>query len=128
MEIRVFAPNDISCFRKVIRTNNQLEQWHGQIYGEGGRKKHNLYMIAELIGKDAVKGRKRATGIHRQGNTTKKSQIEKDKKIEAAYKSYIQHKNAGITLTQLVNATSDVLRWRLIPIDANYDLDEIDSV
>ena len=58
-----FAPNDISCFRKVIRTNNQLEQWHGQIYGEGGRKKLNLYMLTELLGKDSVEYRKRATGI-----------------------------------------------------------------
>ncbi|CAL4152235.1 unnamed protein product, partial [Meganyctiphanes norvegica] len=69
---KFYSPADWCCYREDTRTNNELENWNGQIWHSGGKKKLHIYLLAELLHKDAIGYFDRF--LLEPENTTKKKQ------------------------------------------------------
>ena len=105
-----FRPEDWSCFKKTIRTNNQVESWNRHIMEQGGGKSHNIYLLMSVLGKDATTPMSRS--LH-----TKKAQADKDKDILTAYVEYRSHNDPWKALGHLVKACIEYCKW--VPADFN---------
>ena len=105
-----FKPEDYTCYKRAIRTNNHVENWNGQIFKEGGGKKQQIYQMAILLGQDAVNAEADQV-LYRKTRYVKQAQREKDAKIKAIYRQYCTQKKPWNAFEQLRDATSKWVRW-----------------
>ena len=81
-----FAPIKWNCYGKKCRTTNELENWNGKIWKDGGQKKHNLYSLAVVLQKNAIKCLSSLN--YAKSCYTKKAILDKNKMINNIYKWY----------------------------------------
>ena len=108
----IFKPDDWSCHNKDIRTTNQVERWNGYIYVRGGKKKLNIHLLAQLLGKDAVYAMSKmdeySDKVYR-----KRAQVEKEEAITNAYADFEIDNNSWNLLDKLLKATTKQCRWTI---------------
>ena len=49
----VITPENWSCFKEPIRTNNQVETYNGQIWSLSGKNKLHIYLLSFLLDREA---------------------------------------------------------------------------
>ena len=49
----IITPENWSCFKEPIRTNNQVETYNGQIWSLSGKNKLHIYLLAFLLDREA---------------------------------------------------------------------------
>ncbi|CAL4181637.1 unnamed protein product, partial [Meganyctiphanes norvegica] len=105
-----FSPDTWSCFECVIRTNNHVESWNGHVLRKAERKGKNIYLLSELLAKDAIVA---MNDLDNYSNRyyIKKTQATRDALILAAYARYKEHKKPWDALESLRHATAKHCNW-----------------
>ncbi|CAL4085564.1 unnamed protein product, partial [Meganyctiphanes norvegica] len=113
---KLYSPADWCCYREDTRTNNELENWNGQIWHNGGKKKLHIYLLAELLHTDAVGSFDRF--LLEQENTKKKKQRELDQRVKESYEKYLAGRlNPKGLLDDLMKATKKMV----VTMPADFD-------
>ena len=106
----VFLQLPVAVFEGAIRINNHVESWNGYILLKAGRKGKNIYLLSELLAKDAIVA---MNDLDSYANKVyvRKTQAIKDAAIQAAYAHYKVHKNPWEALESLRFACVDHCNW-----------------
>ena len=107
----IITPENLSCFKEPIRTNNQVETFNGQIWSLSGKNPLHIYLLSFLLDRES----------HRFADTldqpvsiyTKKSQLVAEKEIKAIYARYLSDETPKLSpreaVDRLMVATRKVL-------------------
>ena len=49
----IITPENLSCFKEPIRTNNQVETFNGQIWSLSGKNPLHIYLLSFLLDRES---------------------------------------------------------------------------
>ena len=107
----IITPENLSCFKEPIRTNNQVETFNGQIWSLSGKNPLHIYLLSFLLDRESHRF---ADALDQPVSIyTKKSQLVAEKEIKAIYARYLSDETPKLSpreaVDRLMVATRKVL-------------------